>query len=353
VNPGRLTRLNALNTRRTHDHPQPRLKPRGIPPALEPHGVYAATNPADAALFGNDLLGPHRVHVTDTTGAPFEATFHGVLIRDVTLGYLDYSRSVRIEAHALPDDVMVLMPATGMSKAVTAEVEVEMSPVMAVIPRPGGPMVLDCPADSAHLVIRIARDAFDTHLSRLLGRTLDRRIEFEPGFDLSSVRSSRWNFALQMLHAEIYEPESLMHDTVGLGSIEEFLMSALLYCQQSNFSPQLSGSKPPVSAAVRESIAYIDGRLGETITVHDVAEASNVSVRTLQNLFAKDMDQSPTSWIKNRRLERVRSDLADADPNTDVTVTDIATRWGFTHLGRFAVTYKNRFGESPSRTLRT
>jgi AraC-like DNA-binding protein len=34
------------------------------------------------------------------------------------------------------------------------------------------------------------------------------------------------------------------------------------------------------------------------------------------------------------------------------SITDIAYRFGFTHLGRFAAYYKKRFGVSPSATLR-
>ena len=132
--PGRLTRLNSLNTSRTLDRPQPRLKPRGLPPALEAHGVYAATNPADAALYGNDLLGPHRVHLDSDDRASFHATFHGVLIRDVTLGYLDYSTAVRVEVQTLPDAVLIVVPATGTSRITTGGTTVETSPVMAAIP---------------------------------------------------------------------------------------------------------------------------------------------------------------------------------------------------------------------------
>ena len=325
---------------------------------MAPHGVYAATNPADAALYGTDLLGPHRVHITDDEYADFHSTFHGALIRDVTLGYLDYSTSVRVEVRAAPEHIIVIVPATGLSTITTTspdgqQIKIDASPVAAAIPFPGQPMVIECGPDAAHLIIRIERDAFDTHLSRLLGRTLDRPIEFEASFDISTVIASRWNFAVQMLHAEVLEIDSLLHKTIGLGSLEEFLMSALLHCQESNFSSQLSGAKPPMSATVRNAMDYIEKHLAEPVTVHAVAESARVSVRTLQNLFAKEVDQSPTNWIKNRRLERVRSDLADAAASGDLTVTDVATRWGFTHLGRFASTYKARYGESPSQTLRT
>ncbi|WP_458372700.1 helix-turn-helix domain-containing protein [Pseudomonas veronii] len=33
------------------------------------------------------------------------------------------------------------------------------------------------------------------------------------------------------------------------------------------------------------------------------------------------------------------------------TVTAVAFRWGFNHLGHFTTDYKRRFGESPSATL--
>ncbi|MGI9616990.1 MAG: cupin domain-containing protein [Acidimicrobiales bacterium] len=248
--PGTLTRLLTLNTTRTSERPQPRLKPRGLPPALEAHGVYAATNPADASLFGHDLFGQHRVHVADSDTQRFEATFHAVLIRDVTLGYLDYTTAVRVEIRELADNYLVLVPATGLSTVTTAETAVDCSPVMAAVPAPGQPATLECGADAAHLVIRIERVALETHLSRLIGRTVDRRIEFTPAFDLSTGAASRWNFAVQMLHAELYEPDSLLHSATGLGPLEEFLMSALLFCQPSNYTDWLDTSRRPKSRTV-------------------------------------------------------------------------------------------------------
>lgn len=350
--PGTLTRLRSLNTSRTEQRPRPRLKPRGLPPALEPHGIYAATNPADASLFGHDLLGAHRVRISDGDPNAFAATFHAVLIRDVTLGYLDYTTAVRIEAREIPDDQLVIVPATGTSTIRTAGVDVATSPVMAAVPRQGEPMTIECDASAAHLIVRISRQALETHLGRLLGRTVDRPIEFEPAFDLSSGAASRWNFAVQMLHAELYEADSLLHQSAGVGPLEEFLMSALLYCQDSNYRTQLDPSARRTGRIVTEAMDFIEHHLAESITVEDIAGEVEVSVRTLQNQFARDLDQTPTGYLRDRRLDRARSDLADATAGSGVSVTEVATRWGFTHLGRFAAVYKSRFGESPSQTLK-
>jgi len=51
-----------------------------------------------------------------------------------------------------------------------------------------------------------------------------------------------------------------------------------------------------------------------------------------------------------RRLKEVRLALRDAHPDK-VKVAEVAHRFGFTRLGRFAGTYRATFGEAPSTTL--
>jgi transcriptional regulator GlxA family with amidase domain len=55
--------------------------------------------------------------------------------------------------------------------------------------------------------------------------------------------------------------------------------------------------------------------------------------------------------VQEVRLQRVHRQLRAAALET-TTVTDVAHAWGFVHLGRFARLYRERFGESPSQTLR-
>jgi AraC-like DNA-binding protein len=52
------------------------------------------------------------------------------------------------------------------------------------------------------------------------------------------------------------------------------------------------------------------------------------------------------------RLHRAWIELRTADPDAEsTTVTEIASRLGFSNLGRFAAGYRQRFGELPSMTL--
>jgi AraC-like DNA-binding protein len=75
-------------------------------------------------------------------------------------------------------------------------------------------------------------------------------------------------------------------------------------------------------------------------------------VRTVQQGFHDELGVAPMAYLRDRRLERARQELVDAEPSDGITVTAVAGHWGFTHLGAFAGLYKNRWGETPSQTLR-
>lgn len=76
-----------------------------------------------------------------------------------------------------------------------------------------------------------------------------------------------------------------------------------------------------------------------------------MSVRSLQEGFRRHVGCAPMTYLQQLRLNRVRETLLEGDP-ARVTVAAVAHRWGFAHLGRFASAYRERFGESPSETLR-
>ncbi|WP_345372824.1 helix-turn-helix domain-containing protein [Frondihabitans cladoniiphilus] len=101
---------------------------------------------------------------------------------------------------------------------------------------------------------------------------------------------------------------------------------------------------------LRQAAEYVHANADQPITTADIAAAAGLHTRTLQLLMSEHLGSSPTAYLRNVRLDRVRQDLLSSDPGS-VLVADVARRWGFGHLGRFAAAYTERFDEYPRVTL--
>jgi AraC-like DNA-binding protein len=106
-------------------------------------------------------------------------------------------------------------------------------------------------------------------------------------------------------------------------------------------------------ATLRQAVAYLETNPDLDIGVTEVAAVCHVSVRALQLAFRRHLDTTPMAYLRQVRLDRVHSELQDADPAGDVTVTEVAARWGMLGTGRFSSQYRAAYGELPSDTLRT
>lgn len=90
---------------------------------------------------------------------------------------------------------------------------------------------------------------------------------------------------------------------------------------------------------------FIENHLGNPgLTSAAVAAAHHVSLRRLQQLFAADGD-TVAAWIRGRRLERCRRDLANPNMRGQ-HVHEIATRWGFTRQAHFSRLFRTAYGMS-------
>ena len=90
--------------------------------------------------------------------------------------------------------------------------------------------------------------------------------------------------------------------------------------------------------------------IGERVTLAGLATACAMPERTLLNQFRKFVGLSPLAYLLHLRLNAAREALLNTDD--EATIADIASRCGFTHLGRFATAYRSTFRESPSATRR-
>ena len=69
------------------------------------------------------------------------------------------------------------------------------------------------------------------------------------------------------------------------------------------------------------------------IYMREICAAISVPERTLRLCCQKQLGMSPTQYLMRRRIHLVRRSLSAAV--AEATVTEIATHFGFWHLGRF------------------
>lgn len=101
-------------------------------------------------------------------------------------------------------------------------------------------------------------------------------------------------------------------------------------------------------SAVDRAMEMIHADPSASITLGDLARTAGLGIRALTRGFQQRLGISPMRYLQQCRLERARSNLLDGCES----VTSVAYRWGFGNLGDFSTTYRERFGERPSETLR-
>ncbi len=347
----RLTRLGFIDARRTSGPVRRRVRSRGVPPALTAHEIFYTEHVHEASELLGRALSPNTLTVGDPEH--FAASLHGVRLRAVSMLHVDLGNDATLDVPAMGPYFAVHMPTNGHALCTHGGTAFEANPIRALVTTPGMALTMEFAYDSPQLVIRIEQEALVRHLTRLLGGSLTGPIVFEPEMDLTTDAAMRWNGAIQLLHTEVYYADSLVQRGQGISSMEELLMSTLLLLQPSNHHAQLVlPTEPAGRRVVRETVDYLEGHLSEHVTMTDIADCVHMSVRAIQQGFHDELGTTPMHYLRDRRLERAREELTDAMASDGVTVTDVAHRWGFTHLGQFAALYRTRWGESPSQTLR-
>jgi AraC family ethanolamine operon transcriptional activator len=150
----------------------------------------------------------------------------------------------------------------------------------------------------------------------------------------------------------ICEQPAILENTVAARLIADDVLEMFI----STLCADDRGSDPPPRPSVRTYTVYqaqqfIEAHLATGFSMSELCRAVRVSRRVLEYAFRDVVGISPKQYIVALRLGRARRDIVAG--GTLASISDIAGRWGFFHLGRFSGLYKRFFGELPTATRRS
>ncbi|WP_327655751.1 AraC family transcriptional regulator [Streptomyces sp. NBC_00483] len=289
----------------------------------------------------------------DTPSAQdFELDADVVVLGGVTIGRMSFGASIRVYVPDL-EGYHVVAPTTG-----SFSIGQGRAPDTPVSARTGGMMnppksfrVGDFSPDCDTLTIKIDKAAVHRQLEVLLGRPAHRNADFSPSFDISRGAGRSWAGLARWAALDANSPGGLLQSPMVRGRIEQTLLEGLLLATDHRYRDALDA--PPLSmpaVAVKRVMDAVRDNPAEPWDANRLAAVAQVGLRTLQEAFRSQARMTPMGYVHEVRMQHVRMALRVAAPG-ETTVTEVAYRWGFAHLGRFSRRYRDRFGEPPSRTL--
>lgn len=279
-----------------------------------------------------------------------DARFNGQFLPGFYIGYVQFGAAALVGVDPAADYVVEL-PLRGRFEAAALHEAVSCDTRQAVVLSPTPEHVMRSEAEATRLNIVLKRALVAQQLTALLSAAPDAPLEFAPSLSLREGHGRSLARFARLAIAELERSDTILLEPMTARSFGDFVTTALLLHQPHNYSERLRRLERPIKPRdVKRAIDYIEANLDAAIGLPEIVAASGVPGRTLIQHFRDFKGSSPMRYLRAARYEKVREALGRAEPEENIT--EIAGKWGFSHLGRFSVDYRRRFGESPSETLR-
>lgn len=308
----------------------------------ERSSVFHHADPYAVSDYVNQHVGHHCIGLAPTTH-PLASLNHRKFA-ELDLCRISYGGSVRVTSPALETNYHLQVLLNGNCLWRGPQREHHLVPGELLLINPDDPVDLTYSQDCEKFILKVP--------ARLLESICDEQRWQRPA---GGVRFLRNHYRLEELDGFVNLLAMVCHEAeVGeslprvQGHYSQIVASKLLTLMSCNVRRE-SLAAPSVS--LERLLDYIERSLRLELSGQALAEQACMSLRSLYGLFDRHLGVTPGQYIRQRRLERVHACLEDASCPVR-SLTELALDHGFLHLGRFSESYRQRFGELPSETLK-
>jgi AraC-like DNA-binding protein len=132
-------------------------------------------------------------------------------------------------------------------------------------------------------------------------------------------------------------------------AFEQNSIHLMVRCLTEGATSTMSTAAQRHEAIVKRFEEFLEANPNTPLYLTEICAALGAAERTIRAACEDHLGMGPIRYLALRRMHLVRRALLKAGRST--TVTRIATDHGFWELGRFAVAYREFFGETPLETL--
>ena len=313
---------------------------------LEQHSLLSSADYREIKDKVSHYLCPHSFNVL--RDEPIYTQLNGVFFGDSALLDLRYGAPVEITIGDIADQYLFRITLQGHCQVAHGRRSAAMQSGCLSVSSPFAQSRIVTDGECRNLILRVDRDALETQLQRLLGRSLRQPVIFDVSVDHLEAGVVSLYHTLDYI-CRLYG--SGVEGSRIANGLSEYLMQLLLTQLPHNYSADLlHDARVPLPHHVKKARDYIEEHLDEPISLATLSELCGVSVRTLQNGFKQFLQQAPVEYIRDRRLSAIHESLKQG--TACETVTDILLRHGINSFGHFSSAYRQRYGCLPSDTLR-
>ena len=312
------------------------------------HLLFNSHDPNEAQTNVGRVMTTHELNVISDAGR-LEASMHYMPFGDTSLYRLKYGSSVEIHIPTITAYYCIQIPLQGHAHVVNGTQRVESNVRTASVLNPDNSTDMVWDYDNEQLMVRISRSLMERTAIGILGHDIDEPLRFDVGFGWQDCPA--WHCLISYL-LDFYTASSpeVRNNKLITNQLNQLTATTLFLNHKHSYTQHPHQQRVSVRPRhIKRAQEYMESHAHEAITVEQVAKVCEVSVRSLYSGFKDFVGTSPMQYLRNLRLDHVRRDLLS---NETGSVTSIAMQWGFSHMGRFSATYKERFGESPNQTLR-
>ena len=291
-------------------------------------------------------LCPHRFDVEALEN--LDTRLNGFSFGDGALYDLKYSAPVIIDIDDTSNFYLFRITLEGQCKIKFDQQQLVQSVGIMSVTHPHTRQQIVTNQHCRNIILKLAQRDIETKLFNMLGHCSQEPLCFDPSLSCSLEGIDAIIETLNYLCHAYYHIQNWNFISA---SFSQYLIELILLKIPNNYTERLNVQRQQLLPShIKRAQQYIQEHVQQAISLADLSQHCDVSIRTLQKGFSQYLQQTPVEYIREQRLERVHFALQHAPSHE--TVTDILLDHGIQSFGHFSSLYKRRYGCLPSHTLK-